>query len=211
MKKIKKVVIIIVALFSIGVIAGLFFYDYSIHGNVVTAWAGTLSAFATVAIGAIAFIQNRNQQKRADEQSDLALMPDLYIQTALLERLSGFGNAVFNTVSAAINDNSIPKMSISIDFWFVKGPIVNLKAKEVILEGKEYPFSVKKGETFRNEEIQFRLSLTIPKSASKESEYLLVMSYENIYGTKYQKCIRILANQANGGVIVTAMEKTHRD
>ena len=67
--------------------------------------------------------QNRNQQKRADEQSDLALMPDLYIQTALLERLSGFGNAVFNTVSAAINDNSIPKMSISIAFWFVKGQL----------------------------------------------------------------------------------------
>ncbi|MBO4583581.1 MAG: hypothetical protein J5756_00790 [Clostridia bacterium] len=206
MNKKKKVVIIVAALFSIGVIAGLFFYDYSIHGNVVTAWAGTLSAFATVAIGVIAFIQNRNQQKRANEQSDLALMPDLYIQTALLERLSGFGNAVFNTVSAAINDNSIPKMSISIDFWFVKGPIVNLKAKEIILEGKKYPFSDKKGETFRNEEIQFRLSLTIPKSTSIKAEYLLVMSYENIYGTKYQKNIRFVVDPLN----VISLERAYR-
>ena len=205
----KAIIILIVVLFVASVL--LCIYDFVKNGNILTALSGVLSAFSTIAIGVFALFQNRNYQRRADEQADLALMPDIYIQTALLERLSGMGNAVFNVYSASIKDEWISKIQVLIDFWFVKGPIVKLRAKEIMVDGKTFAFGDTNGETLRNEQVQIRFSLTIPKCASKESEYLLVMSYENIYGTKYQKCIRFLANQANGGVIVTAMEKTHRD
>lgn len=210
MNKKKKVVIIIVAFVSIGVIAGLFFYDYSIHGNVVTAWAGTLSAFATVAIGAIAFIQNRNQQKRADEQSDLALMPDIYISNSPLERYSSVTHALFNTVKAALKDKTISTKNVSIDFWFIRGPIVNVSLVELKFGKQSFEFDVEEKRTFRMEEIPFRLLFNVPKGAINENEYLLVIEYENVYSTKYQKNIRFKYDDAFSKTIVIELERAHR-
>ena len=60
------------------------------------------------------------------------------------------------------------------------------------------------------EEIPFRLLFNLPKGATNESEYLLVMEYENVYSTKYQKNIRFKYDDAFSKTIVIELERAHR-
>lgn len=182
----KKWWIAIVIIVTLGLAGISLYYDYCCNQNCVTIISGLWSALATAAIGGVAYWQNKQYKKLSDDYNDLVLMPELYISTALFDRLSN--KTVFTKVRGDIELNIPINVCAPIMLWFLKGPIINIKVKEIRHGKGVFLCTNKDGQSFRDETVPFSLVLDIPlKSSNGAYNYIAVLEYENIYGTKYQK------------------------
>ena len=146
--------------------------------------AGLWSAAATAAVGGIAYWQNKNYKQLADQQNDMALMPDLYVSTAFEDSLS---NSLFSRVRGAI-DGIETITCTPIKLWILKSPIIDLKVVEIRHQQEHWACYGNEGQSFRDESRPIGLIVDIPKkSVPSRDQFTAILQYENIYGTKYQK------------------------
>lgn len=177
-----SLIVIILAVLSL-------LYDYHKNGNCVTMIAGLWSALATLAVGVIAYWQNKRYKQLADQQNDLAFMPDLYTSSALSDVISASTSSWPSKVRGSIDGIRVIKCN-PIKLWILKGPIINLKVVE-IWHGQKHWACCENGElSYRDESKPFNLVLDIPAELDKKSNsFTAILQYENIYGTRYQKNI----------------------
>lgn len=194
----KKWQIVVAIIVSLGLAVASLIYDFHSNENCVTIISGLWSALATAAIGGVAYWQNKQYKKLSDDYNDLALMPEMYISTAFNDRVNGINNSVFTKVTGALEDGIKSRPCNPIKLWFVKGPIIDLKVKE-IRHGKDvFPCTDKDGQSFRDETTPVNLVLNIPATSTNDKfNYVAVLEYENIYGTKYQKNVEFSVGKDN--------------
>lgn len=193
---IRKITQLTVLVFMIaGIVVAIYYsiqYDISCNGNFTTILSGLWSAFATIVLGIIALWQNSQYKKLSDEMTDLTNMPDFYRPELLGEKLSSIGNTAYNSLTVQPNIEEECNNICCGSFLPIKSPILNLR-----------PFSLqignKKTENFSNEDNSislhtektgFQLYVLVPVQYLKcEHDCTLIMQYENIYGTVYQKSL----------------------
>lgn len=185
-------------------------YDYHCTGNCVTMLAGLWSAVATAVLGGVAYWQNKKYKQLADQQNDLAFMPDLYISTALTDAVSGSAFSSLSKVRGII-DGIETCTCAPIKLWFLKGPIINLKVTEIQHGEESWVCTERAGMTFRDESVPFPLVVDIPTNFDqRDNLFVAVLKYENIYGTIYQKEIRFTVEAGQTSPDVQELKKARR-
>ena len=188
-------------------------YDYFNNKNCVTIISGLWSAVATAVLGGIAYWQNKRYKSLSDEYNDLAFMPEIYICTAFDDRISGMRKSLFTNVNGGLEEGIKSCCCTPVMLWFVKGPIINLKVKEIKHSKKTYPCYVSKIGTasFRDETIPFNLILFIPEETiSADNLYSAILEYENIYGTRYQKELTFTVYSGSTTPHIVELKKARR-
>ncbi len=179
--------------------------------NLATLISGIWSALATVTLGLIALWQNKKYKQLADQQNDLAFMPDLYISTALSDELAAASSIVsFSKVRGIIDDIETVTCQ-PINLWFLRGPILNLKVVEIQHREETWVCSDCYPKSFRDENKPIFFVFDIPKNYSKENEsFTAVLEYENVYGTRYQKKVPFSINVGSLNPDVEKLERAYR-
>lgn len=195
----------------IGFLAAIsLWYDWKENGNCVTVISGLWSAAATAVLGGIAYWQNKKYKQLADQQNDVAFMPDLCISTALMDKAFDFASAWVYSVQGCINDIKTILCN-PIKLWLLKGPIINLKVTKICHENECWECSKNSEMSFANESKPIYLFLYIPeKYALEGNRFVAALEYENVYGTKYKKEIVFTVKADNRTLNVQSLKRARR-
>ena len=188
----KRLVVVIICIVVLALIIASLKYDYNHNGNAVTTISGLWSAAATIVVGLIAFWQSKKYKEISDKATDALLMPDIYRMTAFSDEYNAPFEQFREYVKGRLDTNDEYRQSMPIHLGFVKGPIINLVAKSIANGDKVLSYIQTDVVSLRNEAVPFNLTLEVPAAWLAEGQKLTVtLSYENIYGTKYEKPITV--------------------
>lgn len=209
-KNTKRIMVGIAGAMIILLAVASLWYDWKENGNCVTMIAGLWSAAATAILGGIAYWQNKKYKQLADQQNDLAFMPDFFISDSFTDMALKANANLFFVVRGVIDDIETCRCG-SIMLFFIKGPVLNLKVTEIWRGEKYWKCSENGKKTFRDESKPISLDVDIPKKyAQEDSSFTAVLEYENVYGTKYRKKIDFDIEAGNRTPIVHALKKAKR-
>ena len=172
-------------------------YDHRNNGNYATTISGLWSAVATLAVGLIAYWQSKKYQNNSDDTIDAMLMPDLYQSTAFSDEYQAPFEQYRAFVQGRLDFTEAEgyKVSQPIHLSFVKGPILNLTVKEIRNKTEGVAFVPENTISLRDEAIPFNLVIQVPEKWLKDrAELSVILNYENIYGAKFEKTIRLSFN-----------------
>ena len=211
----KRIVVFAIAIIIIIIIGALIYaslvYDQQKNGNFATTISGLWSALATAAVGLIAFWQSAKYKKISDETTDAMLMPDIFQTIAFSDEFAAPFEQARPFVKGRLDITEGYKVSKPIHLSFVKGPILNLTAKEIRNETKVLTFIQGDTVSLRDEAISFNLVLEVPDKWLADRTCLsVILAYESIYGTKYEKTILLSFNPDTMTVDTITFEKAKR-
>lgn len=168
-------------------------YDYCSNGNCVTTISGLWSALATIAVGLIAFWQSRRYKELSDETNEAMIMPEVYQTTAFSDEFQAPFEEYRAYVKGEFDKAENCMVSKPIHLSFVRGPIINITVKDIGNSSKVLSYSQTSTVSLRDETIPFNLVLSVPEEwmADGKAKLTATLSYENIYGIKYEKRIRV--------------------
>ncbi len=210
MKK-RAVIFVIASIIVVALILSSLVYDYRNNGDCTTTISGLWSAFATLAVGLIAYWQSKKYKKISDDSTDAMLMPDIYQSTAYSDEFAAPFEHVRAFVKGRLDIAGGYKVSKPIHLSFVKGPILNLTAKEIRNETKAMSFIQGDVVSLRDEAIPFNLVLEVPENwLTDRAPLSVILTYENIYGTKYEKAIHLSFDPDDMTVDTISFEKAKR-
>lgn len=208
----KRIVVITIVILILGVL--VFFslaYDHQNNGNCATTISGLWSAAATLVVGLIAYWQSKKYKKISDDTTDAMLMPDLYQSTAYSDEFAAPFEHVRAFVKGRLDFTAGYKVSKPIHLSFVKGPILNLTVKEIRNKTEVMTFVPGDVVSLRDEAIPFNLVLEVPEKWLEDRVQLsVILTYENIYGTKYEKTIHLSFSPDDMTVDAISFEKAKR-
>lgn len=178
-----------VALLFAGSVACIVWAD-RFSSNRASIVGGVLSTMATALLGAIAFWQNKRYKELSDEMTDRMCMPELYQAETIGEMLENLSKSSYNAFVFRMDTD---EKSIAIDcstFGVLNSPIINVCVK-IATNHNDFVMLERKEETYSlyGQDVGFHLFLKLPQSLVMGTrKYNIIFEYENIYGTKYEKC-----------------------
>ena len=166
-------------------------FAHALNPNFVSMLSGLWSGIATVALGAIAYWQNKRYKEMSDRLDERQNAPEFFISTPVTDE-EGFGSSIRNSIEVhGTNERGIRTgITDSLRFSSLDKPILHLRPTRIIIEGKEQPLCV-----CGEDEINvykpyspFRIIFeNIDCDITGRAKAEIVFEYENIYAMKYQK------------------------
>lgn len=194
------VIIVIISVIVVIAVIISFKYDYENNGNFVTMLSVLWSAIATALLGIIALWQNHLYKQQSDKYNEkleeLQNMPELLVE--LIETYDHLfkGGKITSEMYCKLTDNGGPVLYVMLRT--VNQPVLKFSFDSVVavyndneITVFEPPMGLLRNVVaiLKDERISFNFQI---KPHDIAQYYKLNMSYENIYGDKYMKTIKIV-------------------
>lgn len=191
----KAFIILGMALVLLAILCCVFAHAW--NPNFVSMLSGLWSGIATVALGAIAYWQNKRYKEMSDRLDERQNAPEFFISTPVTDE-EGFGSSIRNYIEVYGTKRNEPCLRAGrieqFLFSSLDKPILHLRPTRIIIEGREQPLCVS-GEDEINvykPYSPFRIIFEdIDCDITGKAKAEIVFEYENIYAMKYQKIYSI--------------------
>ncbi len=172
---------------------------------------GVLSAVATGLLGGIAFWQNKRYKELSDELNERAYMPEIYKADTLDEQLDSIGKSRYSHFFFIAQGDGESMVGIDCGhFMVINSPILNVSVKNIVCSDKSMSLE---GKTFSiyGHDLGFSVSVKIPLDFTKYgTEFKITFSYENMYGTQYEKAAFFTLNEGATVAMKWKMDRARR-
>ena len=164
------------------------------NSNFVSMISGLWSAVATLAVGIIAYWQNRQYKKLSDRMDDRVNAPEFYVPSFRSD-MPNTMRVTFNRLNVVGKENKGFQSNGVLKFASLDKPILNLRPVEIFIDGEKEDFSIKEvdGIDIYISHDLFVIDIQHFKHRKLRNHSIqIVFQFENIYGTKYRKTTSLI-------------------